>query len=578
MSARIQKNVAQVERRLLTARALAVWPWCAYAAFVAAAVLIVVDKYWPFLYRADLVWSTVLGIAAGASIAAALLWAWLRRDDAVTAAIELDRRCDLQERVSTVLALRNMPEDDPAASAVRADAERALERVSVAASFPLAASRRWAWPLVPLAAALAATQLIPPVAPPPAEATPTATAQVRESAAELERKLAEQKREAERLQLTEVQKLLEQLQEEARQLRDSDKTATREALLKLNDLAQKLADRREQVAGAKELQQQLSRLRSKEQGPAEKFTQSLAKGDYRQAASELQKLRRELENNKLSDEQKQKLTKQLDNLQKQVEDLAKAQEQRNEELKKQLAEQQAKSPKPGDKPGESQDEQGPGAPSPAELSKKLSEAAEQAGELGDLQKSLSEAAKKLEQGDASGARDALGDLQDQLDGLGDKLSEMQLLDQGLLDIDETKSGLAQGEGQEKQQGQGSKKSQGGAGDQQDQQARNGRGDVPHGGPGNGIGDQPGDRPENPTDPNDKDAFDSRVRAQTRPGEMRIIGPTDGPNAKGQALEAIRVQTEAVKEQGPAQALDRQPLDRSRRDQKRQYFDALRKAE
>ena len=45
---------------------------------------------------------------------------------------------------------------------------------------------------------------------------------------------------------------------------------------------------------------------------AEKFAQSLAKGDYRDAASELEKLRKQLDGGKLSEEQKQKLTKQLD--------------------------------------------------------------------------------------------------------------------------------------------------------------------------------------------------------------------------------------------------------------------------
>jgi hypothetical protein len=576
MASRIQHHVAQVERRLLAARAFSVWPWCACAMFVAAAAAIAVDKYAPFLHRAQLVWSTVLGMATGLSVVAALVWAWLQRDDTVTAAIELDRRCRLQERVSTALAMRDAPEDDRAAAAVRADAERALQRVDVAASFPLAASRRWAWPLVPLAAALAATQLVSPVAPPPAEATPTVTAQVRESAADLERKLNEQRREAERLQLAEAQKLLEQLQEEARQLRDADKTATREALMKLNDLGQKLADRREQVSGAKELQKQLSRLRSKEKGPAEKFTESLAKGDYRQAASELEKLRRQLDTGKMSGEQQQKLQKQLDSLQKQVEDLAKAQEQRNEDLKQQLAQQEAKSSKPGGESGEAaQDDQGPKGMSPAELSQKMAEASDQQQQLDNLQQSINDAARNLEQGDAKGAKEALGQLQDQLDELGDKLSEMKLLDEGLLNVEETKSDLAQGEGDEQQPGQSGKGKPGQPGDQQNQQAQTGQG-ATQGGPGNGIGDQPGNRPENPTAANDKDAFDSRVRAEARPGEMRVIGPTDGPNAKGQALEMIRAQTDAAVEQGPAPALDRRPLDRSRREQKKQYFDALRK--
>jgi len=578
----LQTHVAQVKRRLLAARALRAWPWCATASLAIAAGVIAVDKYYPL----GIAWTTVLGAAVGSSLVAALGWSWLRREDAVAAAIELDRRCRLQERVSTalVLAATSATDDDRAAAAVRADAERALSRVDVPGAFPLGASRRWAWPLVPLVAALAATQLASTVAPPQAAATPTVTAQVRESSAELQRKLEQQRREAERLQLAEAHKLLEQLEEEARRLKDSDKIEPREALIKLNDLAQKLADRREQVSGAKETQKQLSRLRSKHEGPAEKFTQSLAKGNYRDAAAQLQQLRKELENGKLSDEQKEKLAKQLDALQKQVEDLAQAQEQRNQDLQQQLAEQ--KNSGSGAKSGDSQADGSPsgseknrdesGGLSAEALSQKLAESGAQAEELRQMQQALADAARGLEQGDPAAAKQAMNRLQDQLSDLGDKLDEMRLLDQGLLDLEDAKTDLASGDGQGDQQGnqQGKPQSGPGQGGRQGGLGQN----QPDGQPGSGIGNQPGNRPENPTLADDGQAFDSRVRVEAKPGEMRVIGPTDGPNAKGRALEAIRAQTEMAAEQGPAPALERQPLDRSRREQKRQYFDSLRKGE
>ena len=65
---------------------------------------------------------------------------------------------------------------------------------------------------------------------------------------------------------------------------------------------------------------------------------------------------------------------------------------------------------------------------------------------------------------------------------------------------------------------------------------------------------------------------------TGDGPLRIVGPTDGPNAKGRALEAIREQAEALAEGADPQPVGNQPLDRSRRAQKRQYFDSLRQAD
>ena len=583
MSDRLQKNVARVERRLQAARALGAWPWCATVSFALAALWIVVDKFFPL----GVAWSTVLGAATGMSLIAALVWTWVRREDATAAAIELDRRCRLDERVSTALALSKSKIDDRAAAAVRADAERALERVDVRSAFPVSLSRRWAWPLVPLAAAWAATHLAEP-GPTPVEASATAksTAQIRESTADLERKLAAPRREAERLLLAEAQKLLEQLQEEARRLRDADKIEAREALLKLNDLGQKLADRREQVAGAKELQRQLSGLKAKETGPADKFAKAMTQGDYRKAAAELQQLRRELQSEKLSEEQKAKLTKQLDELQKQVEGLAKQQEQRNQGLEQQLAERRSQpggDPQPDDpqngepKSGQPKEPGESNGPDAAELSKKLADATEQSERLKKLQQSLADAAQQLQQGDSKAAQKSLRQLQDQFDELGEQLDEMRLLDQGLLDLAEAKTEMSGegGDGQEPGQGKSQKLAQNGQGKEGTEGNQQG-GTLAGNGPG--IGNQPGNRPENPTIEDDKDLFDSRVRAESKPSELRVIGPTDGPNSKGKALAAIRAQTESVAEQGPAPTLDRQPLDRSRRDQKRQYFDALRKAE
>lgn len=555
----LRRCVSQVERRLLVRRWLAVWPWCATAALGVAAVLVVVDRLRPL----GIVATSAVSIAAGLSVVAALAWTWLRRADAATAAVELDRRCGLAERTSSALALGPASSDDPpAAEAVRSDAERALTTVNVAASFPWMPSRRAAWPLVP---ALALAALALSLAPrgsvvDPAAAAVAEQAQVQAATAALSRKLAEKQRTAEALKLAEAQRLLEKLQDETRRLQTDERLDRKEALVKLNDLAEQLEARRRAVGGADELKKQLSRLRSKQSGPAEKLAQSLTKGDYRGASDQLQRLRKQLESNDLDAAQKEQWAKQLDDLQRQLDDLAQKQAERRREAERESAQ--------GLKSQSNDDGAGISAEEAAELSRKAAAAAENQEQLQQLQRALENAVDGMQQGRGDDAGRALSDLQRQLDDLAARSDELQLLDQGLQDLARCKIGCrGDGEGAGQNDPTGGAPGERPGRDGQGRQAQAGRGGSK---PGVGTANN-----ENPTDADDKNTFESRVRTEVGAAEFRVVGPTDGPNAKGRALQAIRDQAAALAEGGEPQPVANQPLDRSRRDQKRQYFDALR---
>ena len=86
-----------------------------------------------------------------------------------------------------------------------------------------------------------------------------------------------------------------------------------------------------------QLQQQLKQL---QQGPADKLAEALRQGDFARAAQELEKLRQELAKGEMNAKREQ-LAKQLDQLQKKLAEMADAQRQMAEELKKQIAEKQA---------------------------------------------------------------------------------------------------------------------------------------------------------------------------------------------------------------------------------------------
>lgn len=562
-SALLQRCLRQAARRLWADRFLAALPWCLLAASMIGAMVVVVSRYRSFGITVSAMLCGVLACA----VAAALIAAWWRRGDALGAAVELDRRCGLDERASSAVALmEDSSLDSPVAQSLLADTERVLADVDVAAAFPLAVSRRWYRPLVPALAAIGFALWFAPSGPtlPGAVAAVAAAAQVKESTAQLEKKLTEKKQRAEELKLVEAQKLLEKLQEETHRLQTDGKLDRKEALIRLNDLAKQLEDRRRAVANTQELQQQLSRLRTKESGPAEKLAQALGRGDFRRASEQLQRLREQTKAGGLDDKQKQELEKQLDELQKQVDETAQRQQQRQEAAAKQLAQ--------GLQKKESNDA---GAPSPEEmsaLSDKLAAAGAENDSLQRLKKSLEDAAEGMKQGRSDAAQQALDNLQNQLEDLAAQNDERQLLEGGLQDLADAKAEMGQGDGPGNQ-----------AAD-----AAGGRPGGPNGREAGGHGDRPGRgglqpgvgtaRNENPTTEDPARLFDSRVRTSVGAGPLHVVGPSDGPNAKGRALEAIREQAQALADGAEPQPVANQPLDRSRRAQKREYFDALRKGE
>ena len=73
---------------------------------------------------------------------AAVAWTHLRRADAMEAAIEIDRRYGLRERVSSTYALRPEERETEIGQALVRDAQNRVERIEVREHFPLSASWR----------------------------------------------------------------------------------------------------------------------------------------------------------------------------------------------------------------------------------------------------------------------------------------------------------------------------------------------------------------------------------------------------------------------------------------------------
>ncbi len=91
--------------------------------------------------------------------------------------------------------------------------------------------------------------------------------------------------------------------------------------------------------------------------------------------------------------------------------------------------------------------------------------------------------------------------------------------------------------------------------------------------GQQAGDQQGGAGARPS-PIDAKTYDAQLHQDPDPSGKVVAGFTNGPNAKGQAIEEIKTQMDSAR-QDAADPLAGQKLPRSQRDQVQQYFDALR---
>lgn len=544
----VERSVRAARGRLAWARLVRAVPWWVAAWLLAAVVVIGVDKRWP-LGIEPWVW-VVAATACG--LVSAIVWTLTTRVSRLDAALEVDRRFGLRERLSSTLALTETDRATAAGRALCDDAARAASKLRVGEQFRVRPDR-WAWlPLLPAALAFVVALWVPPWSDKPAEATtdPTVRAQIKKHSETLEEQLAERKREAEEKGLRDAEHLFARLEEETRKLQAEGPTKPEEALAKLNDLARDLEKRREQLAGNDALREELNKMQDLGPGPAEKLAQALKQGDFAEAQEQARRLREQLEKGELDPDARKKLAEQLRKLQQQLEAQAEARKQRDRQLAQQEAElerQAAEKRAAGDEAGARQAEE--------QLEKVRQQRAGLANEMQgeQLAAKLGQCAKCLEAGEGEGqqgqgdaAEQALADLEAQLGGLDGEAAEMEMLDQALGDLQACKGGMCGG-----QQLADLENAQGGT--------RAGRGQ------GHGDG---------PDNPGDGKFYDSRVKQQPGQGDARIVGTADGPNARGQVEARIRTEVEEVRG-AEADPLTGQRLPRELRDHSRSYFDALR---
>jgi hypothetical protein len=510
-------------------------------------------------------WKIAAGLVAVAA-AGALVRAALRRPSAVAAALAIDERCGLKERVTTSLMLTPRDSTSPAAVALLEDVNSRVARVLVPQRFPVRLPRSaWLVPLAGTALALVALFYKPAIVTPKAvadeklAAAPDDRAEIDKRMEQL-RKSGGVKKSEDKNRSAELERMESELERLSRQPRDT-KDQARDIVKDLSGIEEQIKKREQQLTeradALKEQMKQAARLSkdNNNNGPAKQLEKALAQGDLQKAKKELDRLAQQLKGEKEAD----RLRKKLDDKNTSKEERAKAQERLN----------QIKS-----KPMTKQDKE--------DLSRQMKDAKEKLDRLSrskeDKEKALRD---KAEKGEID--KDQLQRELDRLERDAAKLSENDL--QNLKDVADKieKAEELMQQGEEAEAGKTLEE----AGDELGQLDREGelqelkekeeecegaKGAMCEALDGKPVPSAGRRRESKETVTN---SVEKRERANMDKGKLLIVDTLPGEGFKGprkpaELTEEIRRATQEAPE-----AIDRQRLPRSAGDMARGYFDRLR---
>ncbi len=563
----LNRQVRRARRRLGLRRFAAVLGWCWFAGLVIALGLIVAARVYP-LGVGDGIWAAA---ALGVGLATAGVWMVLTRRGMLGAALEIDRRFALKERVSSTLAMPPADRDTEAGRALAADAGRRLGRVDVATRFSATPPRHCLLPLIPamivVTLMLTTDPAVPaaPVAEEEQEDDPTPVVKPGDKPDPLRRRLADRQKQAEEMGLKDVDELLKKLQQGAENP-PRDKAERKKALAGLNDLARKVQARREQLGGADKLKEQLNQLKQVKAGPATDLAKAVAKGDFQKAADEIEKLKEQMTDSKLSDDQKQALSEQLQQMQQKFNDLANAHKNTRNGLQDQLDQLR---------------DAGDTAQSEKVLDQldKMLQQAPQMDQLSDLADKLGECCQQLRSGESGKAAQSMAGMQQSMQDLQQQLDELDLLNGAMDDLADARQRMncpscsGTGCGQCEGGGSGS-----GSGNQPGGQPGGGMAGNQLGQGGDGMGPGEGGHGDRGEAEDKVGFYDSQVRQHlNEDGVFVLTGIADGPNRKGVAEAAIQQQFDATL-RGETDPLAERHLPRNVREHAKEYFDRAREDE
>jgi len=522
---------------------------CLSAAMAFAAVAIVVPKLWPLgLDSFAWTWGWIGGSAATGIVTAAI-WTYLIRASELAAAIELDIRYGLKERVSSSLTLDESSRQSQWGQALVSDAIRRVERIDVTDKFPIRSNWRSLTPALVMVGAVLIAIFVPDAVLDPNEAKantnsldPKQQEVVKKTTDELRKQLEERKKKAEEKGLGEAEELFKKLEEGTKDLTKKDKVDQKETLLKLNDLANELKKRRDELAKSEDFKKKLEALKSISDGPAEKLAKAMKNGDLEKSLKEMKSLQNKMQKGELSKEEQKKLAEQMKEMADKLNEMAK----KHEEAKKALQEQIKKAQQAGNEE------------EAKKLQQQLDQLKMQDEQMNRMQKmgnQLAKASEQMKNGNQKQAADQLAKMAQEMQDLQAQLDELEMLDEAMDQMEMARDQMC--------------KACNGKNGMMSQMP--GMGQMP--GTGMGMGDGQG-RGERPEEENDTGSYDSQVRADPKSGRGVIVDYVDGRNRAGQTLIEIKETMESDSSLN-SDALTETRLSKDHQQNAQEYFDMVR---
>ena len=552
----LRKQISSARRRMVMQQFISIALWSIFAALVVAGLGIAIRKIWPIPTDGD-VWtiSWVAGSLASGLIVA-ILATFVQRKNSLDAAIEIDRRFGLKERVSSCLSLDDEQQESDAGRALVDDAVRRVSQVDMREKFHVSPGR-WAWLPIAMAVVVFGLTFLADATPEAASnveaATMTSRKRVQNSTNQLKKKIEEQRKKALEQGLDDAGDLFKKLEKGMDSLANKDNVDRKKAMLKLNDLASDIKKRQEKLGSRDEMRKQLNQLKDLKQGPADRMAKALSNGDFKTAMNELMKMQEQLQKGEMSKAKQQQLKQQIDQMKQAMQQMADAHEEAKRDLEKQIEKQLAQ----GDRKAA------------GELQRKLdkmNQQNQQMQKMSDMAQQLAECSNCMKEGNAEGAAQQMSKMADALQQMQQEMEEMEMLEDSLDQIAQAKDSMdcsnCNGAGCSMCQGDGM--GMGGM------SGMDGMGN----GMGLGQGRGQGDRPEEETN---SGFYDSQVRSKIGRGQAVVTGTASGPNKAGQALQDIKSEIESSK-RSDDDPLTGQRLPKQQRELARQYFDAFRKGE
>ncbi|MDA1049294.1 MAG: hypothetical protein O3C40_02290 [Planctomycetota bacterium] len=426
----IRRQVAAARRRLVMQQFLGVLPWALLVAMLTALVGLAVPKFMIVNVDGNVWFASWMGGALAAGLLFAIGWTAATGRQAMDAAIELDRRFGLKERVSSALSLQQEDLETEAGKALLNDAARRVESLEVREKFGISINARALLPVLPALVAFALV-LVPDAQDKVKAASSDSAAireQVKRSAQELKNRLAEKQKRVEESGLKDAEQIFKKLHQGLDEMSKDGSVDRKKALVKINDLAKELEQRRKDLGDPEKMQKQFEGLKNIEQGPADKIADAMKEGNFEKAIEQLKQLQDKMEKGDLNEQDKQQLAQQLQQMQQKMQEMADAQREAKAELERQIRQKVAE----GDMEGA------------GKLQRKLDQLQQQDRQMQQLDQmadKLGQASEAMQNGDMESAQSQLSEFSDQLQEMQSEMQQLASLDEMMDEIGDAKNAM-----------------------------------------------------------------------------------------------------------------------------------------